>query len=58
MKNKEEFWRKKLRELWIKKGDRNTQFFHRKVNIRANSNAILGSTINDVWISEPKSVKK
>ena len=34
----ESFWRHKSREVWLKEGDRNTQFFHNLVKTRKATN--------------------
>jgi len=39
--HKEEIlWRQRARALWLKEGDRNTSFFHRKASWRAKKNRI------------------
>ena len=36
----EEYWRQKSRSLWLKSGDRNTYFFHKKAQARRGYNSI------------------
>ena len=37
----EKFWRLRSRQLWLKSGDKNTQYFHNSVKGRRNLNRIL-----------------
>ena len=39
-RKEEEYWRLKSRSLWLKAGDRNTSFFHRKYRARLSRNHI------------------
>lgn len=38
LKNEEIAWRQGSRALWLKKGDRNTSFFHKTANAHKRSN--------------------
>ena len=43
-------WRQKSREIWLKKGDRNTGFFHRMANSHKRSNTIERIWIGGEWL--------
>jgi len=40
LKHEELFWRLKSRSLWLKEGDKNTNFFHNFANSRREKNSI------------------
>lgn len=46
-RQEEEFWRLKSHRLWLKVGDQNTSFFHRKYRARLSRNHI--SKINSSY---------
>ena len=45
-------WRQKSREVWLKKGDRNTGFFDKMVNAHRRRNNVDRIRINGVRLSE------
>ncbi|XP_074295385.1 uncharacterized protein LOC141623208 [Silene latifolia] len=46
LRDEEIFWRQRSRALWLKEGDRNTKFFHRKATQRKQRNYI-GRLVDD-----------
>ncbi|KAK6126474.1 hypothetical protein DH2020_039779 [Rehmannia glutinosa] len=53
------FWHQRSRALWIKAGDRNTRFFHRKASNRNARNNIEKIKNDDgMWIEDEKEVAK
>ncbi|XP_071678521.1 uncharacterized protein [Lolium perenne] len=54
----EMMWRQRSRIDWLKEGDRNTKFFHRKAKWRQNKNRISRiKDANGVWIDDPDEIK-
>ncbi|XP_074283536.1 uncharacterized protein LOC141608084 [Silene latifolia] len=51
LKQEELFWRQRSRAIWLKEGDRNTKFFHRKATQRKEKNHIAKLVDNEgrVW---------
>ena len=45
-------WRHKSREVWLKKRDRNTRFFHKMENSHKRRNEITRMRFNGVWVKE------
>ena len=43
---KETCWRQKSRKLWLKEGDRNTNFIHKMTNAHKRRNSLVKSKIN------------
>lgn len=53
----EKYWRQKARVNWMTQGDRNTAFFHAKVNQRRKRNVISGvQNSNGLWCDDPDEV--
>jgi hypothetical protein len=50
-------WRKKSRALWLRGGDKNTNFFHRVANSKKRNNAIVSLIINGSLSSEATNIK-
>ncbi|RVX03495.1 putative ribonuclease H protein [Vitis vinifera] len=51
-------WRQLSRELWLKEGDRNTDFFHRMANAHRRNNSLDRIKINGVWMTEGQEVRE
>ena len=51
-------WRQLSRELWLKEGDRNTDFFHRMENAHRRNNSLDRIKINGVWMTEGQEVRE
>ena len=51
-------WRQLSRELWLRKGDGNTAFFHRMANADHRNNSMDKIKINGVWLSEEQEVRE
>ena len=51
-------WRQKLRETWLKEGDKNIGFFHRIANSNRRRNCLKKIKINDIWLSEDQEIQK
>lgn len=47
LRQQETFWRQKSRVQWIRKGDRNTRFFHQATMVQRSSNCIRQLRISD-----------
>ncbi|RVW35135.1 hypothetical protein CK203_085898 [Vitis vinifera] len=43
-------WRQKSREVWLRRGDRNTDFFHKMANSHKRRNCLSKIKINGTWI--------
>ena len=50
-------WRQKSRKVWLKKGDRNTGFFHRMTNSHRRKNYLSKIKINGIWLTEEQEIK-
>ena len=44
--------------MWLKKGDRNTGFFHKMVNAHRRRNDVDRIRINGVWILKENEIKE
>ncbi|XP_062014092.1 uncharacterized protein LOC133730534 [Rosa rugosa] len=53
----EAYWRQRSRVLWLKEGDRNSAFFHRKASNRRSRNKVVGITdLGGQWHTDPAQV--
>ena len=52
------FWRQKSRELWLKKGDKNTRSFHKMANAYRRRNFLKKLRVNGVCLERENSIKE
>ena len=50
-------WRQKSREVWLRRGDRNTDFFHKMANSHKRRNCLSKIKINGTWLIEEHEIK-
>ncbi|KAL5540368.1 hypothetical protein UlMin_043037 [Ulmus minor] len=58
LKYKEEkYWQQRLKDMWLKSGDRNSKFFHRKASARRAKNSIVGLfDSNEKWCEDKEGI--
>ncbi|KAL5547185.1 hypothetical protein UlMin_006872 [Ulmus minor] len=58
LKYKEErYWQQRSKDLWLKSGDRNSKFFHRKASTRRAKNSIEGMfDSNEKWCEDKEGI--
>ncbi|XP_061993936.1 uncharacterized protein LOC133711869 [Rosa rugosa] len=55
----ETYWRQRSRIQWLKEGDRNTPFFHRRASNRRSRNKVTGITNEEgMWTSDPDQISE
>ena len=54
----ETHWRQLSREIWLRKRDRNTGFFHRMASAHRRNNSLDRIKINGEWLSEEQEVRE
>lgn len=47
-----------LRELWLKKGNKNTKFFHKMVNENKRRNFLAQIKIKGIWLTKQNEIKE
>ena len=52
------FWRQKSRELSLKEGDKNTEFFHRMANSHRRRNFLLNICVNGRGLEKEVEIKE
>ncbi|XP_062014370.1 uncharacterized protein LOC133730878 [Rosa rugosa] len=59
LSQQETYWRQRSRAVWLKDGDKNSAFFHRKASNRRSRNCIKGLLDDSgIWQVEPDVVKR
>ena len=51
-------WRQKFREIWLKEGDKNTEFFHRMANTHRGRNCLKSISINGRKLDKEAEIKE
>lgn len=58
LREEDTWWRQRSKEVWARRGDRNTHYFHRQASAKRRKNAILGLyDRNDIWQDTFKDVE-
>ena len=51
-------WRQKSREIWIREGDKNTDYFHCMANSHFRKNSFVRIKVNGVWLTEDQKIRE
>ena len=51
-------WRQKLREVWLKEGNKNTGFFHKMTNSHRRKNCLSKIKVNGTWLIGEQEIRR